>query len=149
MILRPGLVLAPAVYGGTAMLRGLAGLPFVTPVIEPGRAASGGECGRRRAAVAHSLTPDAKLNVKWDVAHPDVLTLAAVVSATRDWLGFRRRPIGGCRAGSARWCRRLPTCWAILAGEARRVRPRSGSWRRVWWAHRALDRRDRHRAEKP
>ena len=28
VILRPGLVLAPTVYGGTAMLRGVAGLPF-------------------------------------------------------------------------------------------------------------------------
>src|SRR5258708_9840113 len=35
VILRPGLVLAPAVYGGTAMLRGLARVPFVTPAIEP------------------------------------------------------------------------------------------------------------------
>ena len=32
-ILRPGLVLAPAAYGGSAMLRGLAGLPWVTPVV--------------------------------------------------------------------------------------------------------------------
>ncbi len=34
VILRPGLVLAPAVYGGTAMLRGLAGLPFAMPLVE-------------------------------------------------------------------------------------------------------------------
>ena len=32
VILRPGLVLAPAVYGGTAMLRGLAGVPLLSPV---------------------------------------------------------------------------------------------------------------------
>jgi uncharacterized protein YbjT (DUF2867 family) len=93
VILRPGLVLAPAVYGGTAMLRGLAGLPFVTPVIEADARLQVVSVDDVAAAVAHSLTPDAKLNVKWDVAHPEVLTLAAVVSATRDWLGFRRRPI--------------------------------------------------------
>ncbi len=33
VILRPALVLAPAVYGGTAMLRGLAGLPWLRPLI--------------------------------------------------------------------------------------------------------------------
>ena len=93
VILRPGLVLAPAVYGGTAMLRGLAGVPFVTPVIEPDARLQVVSVDDVAAAVAHSLAPDAKLNVKWDVAHPDVLTLASVVGATRDWLGFRRRPI--------------------------------------------------------
>lgn len=35
-ILRPGLVIAPAAYGGTALLRGLAGLPLVTPTIAGG-----------------------------------------------------------------------------------------------------------------
>src|SRR5262249_41114560 len=32
VILRPALVLAPAAHGGSAMLRGLAGVPLVTPV---------------------------------------------------------------------------------------------------------------------
>ena len=32
-ILRPALVLSPGAYGGSAMLRGLAGLPFITPVV--------------------------------------------------------------------------------------------------------------------
>ena len=33
VILRPALVLSPMAYGGTAMLRALAGIPLVTPVI--------------------------------------------------------------------------------------------------------------------
>ncbi len=33
VILRPSLVLAPAAYGGSAMLRGLAGLPWLTPSV--------------------------------------------------------------------------------------------------------------------
>jgi uncharacterized protein YbjT (DUF2867 family) len=33
IILRPGVVLAPGVYGASAMLRGLAGLPWRTPLI--------------------------------------------------------------------------------------------------------------------
>src|SRR3954462_15783018 len=35
LILRPGIVLAPGVYGATAMMRGLAGLPWRTPMITP------------------------------------------------------------------------------------------------------------------
>ncbi len=42
VILRPALVLAPAVYGGTAMLRGLAGL------------AVGDACGRPRKRASRS-----------------------------------------------------------------------------------------------
>jgi len=93
VILRPGLVLAPAVYGGTAMLRGLASLPFVTPVLEPDARLQVVSVDDVAAAVVHSLTPDAKVKVKWDVAHPEVLTLAPLVRATRDWLGFPERPI--------------------------------------------------------
>jgi uncharacterized protein YbjT (DUF2867 family) len=93
VILRPGLVLAPTVYGGTAMLRGVAGLPFVTPVLEPGARLQVVSVEDVAAAVSHSLTPEAKTRVKWDVAHPDVLTLETVVRQIRDWLGFRRRPV--------------------------------------------------------
>jgi uncharacterized protein YbjT (DUF2867 family) len=93
VILRPGLVLSPAVYGGTAMLRGVCGVPFVTPVLEPDARLQVVGVDDVAAAVAHSLTPDAKLKVKWDVAHPDVLSLETVVSSIRDWLGFRKRPI--------------------------------------------------------
>ena len=93
VILRPGLVLAPTVYGGTAMLRGLAGLPLVTPVLEPDARLQVVSVEDVAAAVSHSLTPEAKVRVKWDVAHPEVLTLATMVTAIRDWLGFRKRPV--------------------------------------------------------
>jgi uncharacterized protein YbjT (DUF2867 family) len=93
VILRPGLVLAPTVYGGTAMLRGLAGLPLITPVLEPDARLQVVSVEDVAAAVSHSLTPEAKVRIKWDVAHPDVLTLATIVTAIRDWLGFRKRPV--------------------------------------------------------
>ena len=86
-------MLAPADHGGTAMLRGLAGLPLVTPVLEPEARLQVVSVEDVAAAVSHSLTPEAKLRVKWDVAHPDVLTLETVVRSIRDWLGFRRRPV--------------------------------------------------------
>jgi uncharacterized protein YbjT (DUF2867 family) len=90
-ILRPGLVLAPAVYGGTAMLRGLAGLPLVTPLIEPDARLQVVSVDDVAETVALCLQPKAKLNVKWDVAHPQVHTLGTIVAALRGWLGFPPR----------------------------------------------------------
>jgi uncharacterized protein YbjT (DUF2867 family) len=88
VILRPGLVLAPAVYGGTAMLRGLAGFPFVMPLIEPQARVQVVSVDDVAETVARCLAPKAKLCVKWDVAHPQVHTLGAIAGSLRGWLGF-------------------------------------------------------------
>jgi len=88
VILRPGLVLAPVVYGGTAMLRGVAGLPLITPLIEPDARVQVVSVDDVAETVARCLAPDAKTDMKWDVAHPQVLTLASIVGGLRAWLGF-------------------------------------------------------------
>jgi uncharacterized protein YbjT (DUF2867 family) len=87
-ILRPGLVMAPVVYGGTAMLRGLAGIPLVTPLIEPDARVQVVSVDDVAETVARCLAPDAEIDVKWDVAHPQVLTLSSLVGGLRGWLGF-------------------------------------------------------------
>jgi uncharacterized protein YbjT (DUF2867 family) len=94
LILRPALVLAPAVHGGSAMLRGLAGLPWVAPLI-------GGESGIQIVSVedvaetiALSLAPGAPGKVRWELAHPRPHTLAGIIAAFRGWLGLPpQRPI--------------------------------------------------------
>jgi uncharacterized protein YbjT (DUF2867 family) len=91
-ILRPGLVLAPAVYGGTAMLRGVAGLPFVTPLVEPEARVQVVSIDDVTETVARCLAPEGKRNVTWDLAHPQVHTLGAIVLALRGWLGFPPQP---------------------------------------------------------
>jgi uncharacterized protein YbjT (DUF2867 family) len=91
VILRPGLVLAPVVYGGTAMLRGLAGLPLVTPLIEPDARVQIVSVEDVAETVALCLAPNAKSDLKWDLAHPQVLTLTSVVGRLRDWLGLPPR----------------------------------------------------------
>ena len=93
MILRPALVLGPAVYGGTAMLRGIAGLS--------GRGAGGAADARIQVigvddvaeTVARALAPDAAAQTVWEVAHPQVHRLADIVTAIRAWLGFRPRRV--------------------------------------------------------
>jgi uncharacterized protein YbjT (DUF2867 family) len=104
VILRPGLVLAPAAYGGSAMLRGLAGLPWLTPSV-------GGKvqvvsvddvadtvalCLRGDAA--NVTTSDATSRkatwskATWELVHPQMHDLADVVAAMRAWHGFPPRP---------------------------------------------------------
>lgn len=93
VILRPGLVLAPAVYGGTAMLRGLAGLPLVTPLVEAEAKLQVIGIDDLAETVARCVEADGALNARWDVAHPQVLTLGTIVTALRGWLGFPPRPL--------------------------------------------------------
>jgi uncharacterized protein YbjT (DUF2867 family) len=92
-ILRPALVLAPAVYGGTAMVRGLAGVPFVTPVVAAESRVQVVSVDDVAATVALCLAPQAPAKVVWDVAHPQILRLGEIVVKTRAWLGFAPVPM--------------------------------------------------------
>jgi uncharacterized protein YbjT (DUF2867 family) len=92
-ILRPALVLAPAAHGGSAMLRGLAGVPIHTPI-------AGAYCQIQIVSVddiadtvALSLKPGAPAQVTWELAHPQVLTFAELVRALRAWHGFAPQPM--------------------------------------------------------
>jgi uncharacterized protein YbjT (DUF2867 family) len=93
VILRPGLVLGPAVYGGSAMLRGLAGIPLVTPVIAAESRVAVVSVEDVAETVVFCLKPDARARVTWELAHPQVLTLGEIVRATRRALGFAPRPM--------------------------------------------------------
>jgi nucleoside-diphosphate-sugar epimerase len=112
VILRLGLVLASAVYGGSAMLRGLAGLPLATPLI----------AGDSRmlivgiedvvATVAFALKANAPAKAIWDVAHPEPVTLGAIVVALRQWLGFPSQKV----LAPPRWAARLVSAVADALG---------------------------------
>jgi uncharacterized protein YbjT (DUF2867 family) len=93
MILRPGLVLAPAVYGSTAMLRGIAAFPCCVPLAAADARIQVIGDADLAETVALGLRPDAPSRVVWDVAHPQVHTLAGIVTAIRGWLGFAPRRV--------------------------------------------------------
>ncbi len=93
VILRPSLVVGRAAYGGTALMRGLAALPWVIPLI-------GGDQRFRPVmlpdladAIARLLAPSAPARMTIDVAGPQALSLAEVLQAFRGWLGLRRAPV--------------------------------------------------------
>ncbi len=88
VILRPALVLAPAAYGGTAMLRGLAGMPWVTPIIAAGSRVQVVSIDDVAATVALCLGSGAPAKVVWELAHPQLHSLGEIVAAIRRWLGF-------------------------------------------------------------
>ena len=93
VILRPGLVLAPAAYGGTALVRGLAGLPLVTPVAAGDSIVQVVSVHDVAESVLRALAPRAPARVTWDLVHPEKTNLAGLVRAYRAWLGLAPRPV--------------------------------------------------------
>ena len=93
VILRPALVLGPAVHGGTAMLRGIAAFPGLVPIVRADARIQVIELDDLTETVARALAPVASARTVWDVTHPQVHPLADIVTAIRAWLGFRPRRV--------------------------------------------------------
>lgn len=93
VVLRLGLVLAPGAYGGSALLRGLAGFPMMTPIIRPDTVMQVVSVHDVAETILRAIAPDAPNRVTWDVMHPAKTTLRDVVAGMRAWLGFPRVPI--------------------------------------------------------
>ncbi len=93
VILRPALVLAPAVYGSSALLRGLAGFPLATPLLGAQSRIQVVSAHDVADTVAFCLAPAAPSAVTWELAHPQVHTLGEIVVTLRRWLGFAPVPI--------------------------------------------------------
>jgi hypothetical protein len=92
-ILRPALVMAPAVYGGTAMLRALAAFPLFVPAVSTAKQIQVVSIDDLTETVALCLRPEAPARTIWEVAHPQPHALGDIVAALRGWLGFALRPI--------------------------------------------------------
>jgi len=88
IILRPALVLGPSAFGGTALLRGLAGLPFVTPAVYPGSIVQVVSVHDVALAVASAVRPDAPARLSVDLAHSEALSLESLLVELRRWLGL-------------------------------------------------------------
>ncbi|PLW77021.1 SDR family oxidoreductase [Cohaesibacter celericrescens] len=88
VILRPGLVLAPSAYSGTALLRFLAGFPYFQPMVMADR--------RMQTIHVDELTEAALMAVEGRIpAHADIDLVEAeshsfeeLVAGMRNWLGF-------------------------------------------------------------
>lgn len=92
-ILRPSLVVASAAFGGTALVRGVAALPFFTPMVGGGRRFRPVTMPDLCAAISALLPPTAPACVRLDVAGPQAVTLAELLRAYRGWLGSKPAPV--------------------------------------------------------
>jgi uncharacterized protein YbjT (DUF2867 family) len=91
VILRPGFVVAKAAYGGSALVRALAALPFALPQREAGAAFAVTDIADIARTIAF-VTDRWRAGMRdwkatWDVIERDPSTLGAVLSAMRPFLG--------------------------------------------------------------
>jgi len=91
VILRPGFVIAPAAYGGSALLRALAMLPLGLPPREHNAPFAVTAMADICATITHLATrwQDGAhdWHTRWDVMAPDIPTAGTVVDALRAHLG--------------------------------------------------------------
>ena len=94
-ILRPGFVVAPSAYGGSAMLRALAALPIELPAKEgatPFQPVAVEDIAGTIAFLAgREISDEATSAVTWDLMHPERVSLGGVIAefrrsfGTKDW----------------------------------------------------------------
>jgi uncharacterized protein YbjT (DUF2867 family) len=92
VVLRPGLVIASGVYGGTALLRGAAGVPLVSPIVAA-KAIHVVAIEDVAATVAWALRPGASSRRTLELVHPQAMTLGSIVASYRTWLGLEPQPV--------------------------------------------------------
>ncbi len=88
IILRPGLVLAPAAYGGTALLRGLAALPAMLPSAFPESEIQLVSVEDVAEAIVRILAQPDLRRVGIDLVHAERHGFDALLTALRQWLGL-------------------------------------------------------------
>jgi uncharacterized protein YbjT (DUF2867 family) len=88
VILRPSLVIARSAHGGTALMRALAALPGLVPVVSSAKPFRPVAMGDVAAAVARLVEPEAPKRVRLDLAGPREMALADLLKLFRAWLGF-------------------------------------------------------------
>ena len=93
VILRPGLVIAPAAYGGSALLRGLAGFPGAIPALWPDAIVQTVAVEDVAEAVAWALAAPAPLRRRFDLASPEPTRLDDLLRRLRAWQGFPPAPV--------------------------------------------------------
>lgn len=91
VILRPAVVVGRGAFGGSALIRGLAGLPFEVSLAGTGPMQLV-DLDDLAATIEWCIAPGAPSRRALDVAAPERLELADVVLAYRRWLGFSEAP---------------------------------------------------------
>jgi uncharacterized protein YbjT (DUF2867 family) len=95
-ILRPGFVIAPAAYGGSAMMRALAAFPLQLPAAESATPFQTVDVGDIAATIAwladRDLGDETAMAVTWNLMQERPVTLGGVIEQFRSLLGTADRP---------------------------------------------------------
>lgn len=105
-ILKPGLVIGAGAYGGTALIRMLAALPLVQPVVLASARIQTVSAADVADAVRAALAGDVASGRDYDLVEAEPHTLLDLVHAVRRWVGRE----------DARWTWRLPRWFAGAIG---------------------------------
>ena len=108
VVLRPSLVHARAAYGGTALFRALAALPFAIPV--PGKGDPQFQpihVDDLAKVVAQALETDSLVRKTLDPVGPEIVTLRAILQDYRRWLGLKPAPFVAIPAALVRAAARV------------------------------------------
>ncbi|MCF6294004.1 MAG: NAD(P)H-binding protein, partial [Robiginitomaculum sp.] len=87
-ILEPSLVLDRNVYGGSAVIRALAGLPLVIPLVFGNTNFQPVHMRDVTKVVSRLLEDTAPVNIQMEIAGPDRMSLRRIVLLVRNWRGF-------------------------------------------------------------
>jgi uncharacterized protein YbjT (DUF2867 family) len=87
VILRPSVVVGRSAYGGSAMFRGLAALPYL-PVMPDTDHLQIVQLDELVETVLYFLKPEVSSRLTLELAGPERLSLSEVVAAYRRWLGW-------------------------------------------------------------
>ncbi|MEH0198049.1 SDR family oxidoreductase [Caulobacter sp. CCNWLY153] len=93
IILKPGLVIAPAAYGGTALLRALAAFPLAMPAVHAQARVQVVSAEDVAAAVATAIRPDTAPGQTLDLVHAEPVALGDLLTRLRGWLGLAPAPV--------------------------------------------------------
>jgi len=95
IVVRPSLVYGAGAYGGSALMRGLAGFPFVTPLPGGGKTQKFQPIAMDDLArgIAGLVEPKTPARLVLDAAGPETMTLRQIVPLLRGWLGFAPAPV--------------------------------------------------------
>jgi uncharacterized protein YbjT (DUF2867 family) len=119
VVLRPGLVLGDSSYGGSSLIRALAALPFVTPVVGNGAQLFNPIHANDLAEVALDCLRAPPAPQVCEIGGPEQLSQRALLVATRGWLGLPALPVLGLPLSLARLLGRI--------GDALRLGPISAT----------------------
>jgi uncharacterized protein YbjT (DUF2867 family) len=142
VVLRPGLVLSPVAFGGSGLLRGLAGMPLFLFSAENDRSIRAVHVDDVAEAVLACINGQVPPRRAYDLVSDDATTLETLLVSMRSWLGFPpaiiiRLPIAATRmlftlgdlAGQLGW--RPPVRTAAFDQLALGIQGNPEDWRRA------------------